>query len=622
MPVSPKKANKAADQFRSAMTAVSRAIAGKADLDVRFGQNETGLHGPVMQLPDLPSGGTAGDIPAFRGLADSLALRAGCHDDATHQDNAPTDAEARMIYDTLEQARYEAIGARQMSGMATNLLAHQDDKLSQQFSHPISSTDDVPLHQALGLLAQEALTGSPLSGKAAQVAEPWRDQLGTTVEPIFSQLQTQISDQDAYSKKILELLSALNIANDTDNAGMNEGESDSQVQTEDSETSEHEPSSEHGDDENSEGESDQNDEPEGDDRDDTEFADNSMSDGEAEQQNNPAHQQSGTPNFSILEVPEAFGYQIYTKKFDEECHAHDLAQDGELERLRTLLDRHLESLNRAVARLANRLQRKLLAQQNRAWNFDLEEGVLDPARLSRVITDPLSALSFMQEAETNFRDTVVTLLIDNSGSMRGRPIMIAACCADILARTLERCGVKVEILGFTTKAWKGGQARQAWEEAGKHSQPGRLNDIRHIIYKTADTPWRRSHQNLGLMMREGLLKENIDGEALTWAHKRLLGRPEQRRILMVISDGAPVDDSTLSVNPGNFLERHLCQVIDEIELRSQVELIAIGIGHDVTRYYRRAVTITDAEELAGAMTDKLSELFDEAPMGKARHTSH
>ncbi len=622
MPVSSKKANKAADQFRSALTTVSRAIAGNAELDVRFGQNETGLFGPVMQLPDLPLGGEAGDIPTFRGLADSLALKAGCHDDAIHNSNAPTDAEARMIYDALEQARYEAIGARQMAGMATNLLAHQDDDLTQTFIHPISSTDDVPLYKALGLLAQEALTGTPLRGKAAQVTEPWRAQLGSTVGPIFSQLQPELTDQDAYSKKILELLRALNISNDTDSAGTNEDESDTQVQTEDSESSKNEDSGELGDDETSEGESDQNDEPEGDDRDDTEFSDNSMSDGDAEQQNNPAHQQSGVPNFSILEVPEAFGYQIYTKKFDEECHANELAQDGELERLRSLLDRHLETLNRAVARLANRLQRKLLAQQNRAWNFDLEEGVLDPARLSRVITDPLSALSFMQEAETNFRDTVVTLLIDNSGSMRGRPIMIAACCADILARTLERCGVKVEILGFTTKAWKGGQARQAWEEAGKHSQPGRLNDIRHIIYKTADAPWRRSHQNLGLMMREGLLKENIDGEALTWAHKRLLGRPEQRRILMVISDGAPVDDSTLSVNPGNFLERHLCQVIDEIELRSEIELIAIGIGHDVTRYYRRAVTITDAEELAGAMTDKLSELFDEVPKENARHRAY
>jgi cobaltochelatase CobT len=264
-----------------------------------------------------------------------------------------------------------------------------------------------------------------------------------------------------------------------------------------------------------------------------------------------------------------------------------------------------------VARLANRLQRRLMAQQNRAWEFDLEEGLLDPARLSRVVVDPLHPLSFKQEKDTSFRDTVVTLLLDNSGSMRGRPITVAATCADILARTLERCGVKVEILGFTTRAWKGGQSREAWLAAGKPANPGRLNDLRHIIYKSADAPWRRARKNLGLMMREGLLKENIDGEALDWAHRRLLARTEQRRILMMISDGAPVDDSTLSVNAGNYLERHLRWVIEEIETRSPVELIAIGIGHDVTRYYRRAVTIVDAEELGGAMTEKLAELFDE-----------
>ena len=396
-------------------------------------------------------------------------------------------------------------------------------------------------------------------------------------------------------------------------AGENEGESENEIETEDNKIAHDREEGGASDDESTEAESDPSENTEGQERQDTEFADNSINDGEAEKQANPAQQQPAQPNFSVLEVPEAFGYHIYTKQFDEECHAHDLAQTTELERLRKLLDRQLETLNRAVARLANRLQRKLLAQQNRAWHFDLEEGVLDAARLSRVVTDPLSPLSFMQEADTDFRDTVVTLLIDNSGSMRGRPIMIAACCADILARTLERCGVRTEILGFTTKAWKGGESRQAWDAAGKPAQPGRLNDIRHIIYKTADSPWRRSHLNLGLMMREGLLKENIDGEALTWAHKRLLTRPEQRRILMVISDGAPVDDSTLSVNPGNYLERHLIQVIHEIETKSSVELIAIGIGHDVTRYYSRAVTITDAEELAGAMTDKLSELFDEAP---------
>jgi cobaltochelatase CobT len=310
-------------------------------------------------------------------------------------------------------------------------------------------------------------------------------------------------------------------------------------------------------------------------------------------------------------------YKAFNPRFDEIVAAEDLCEPEELERLRSYLDKQLNNLSSVVARLANRLQRRLMAQQNRAWEFDLEEGMLDPARLVRVVIDPQQPLSFKREKDTDFRDTVVTLLMDNSGSMRGRPITVAATCADILARTLERCGVKVEILGFTTRAWKGGQSRENWLQAGKPANPGRLNDLRHIIYKSADAPWRRARKNLGLMMREGLLKENIDGEALDWAHKRLLGRSEQRRILMMISDGAPVDDSTLSVNPGNYLERHLRAVIEEIETRSPVELIAIGIGHDVTRYYRRAVTIVDAEELGGAMTEKLAELFSDKAVAPA-----
>jgi cobaltochelatase CobT len=317
------------------------------------------------------------------------------------------------------------------------------------------------------------------------------------------------------------------------------------------------------------------------------------------------------PRHSGLNEPRGPDYRAFTAKFDETVAAEDLCEPEELDRLRGYLDKQLSHLQGVVARLANRLQRRLMAQQSRAWEFDLEEGVLDPARLSRVIVDPMHPLSFKHEKDMNFRDTIVTLLLDNSGSMRGRPITVAATCADILARTLERCGVKVEILGFTTRAWKGGQSREAWLAAGKPANPGRLNDLRHIIYKAGDAPWRRARKNLGLMMREGLLKENIDGEALDWAHKRLLGRAETRKILMMISDGAPVDDSTLSVNPGNYLERHLRWVIEDIETRSPVELIAIGIGHDVTRYYRRAVTIVDAEELGGAMTEKLAELFDE-----------
>jgi cobaltochelatase CobT len=358
--------------------------------------------------------------------------------------------------------------------------------------------------------------------------------------------------------------------------------------------------------------------PEGEATETTEAADTESFEADMDSEEEAESDQPWRPNASILDNPEAFGYKVFTRAHDEEISAEDLSTPDELERLRAFLDKELRNLSGAVSRLANKLQRKLLAQQNRAWDFDLEEGALDVSRLTRIIIDPMFPLSFKRERDTDFRDTVVTLVIDNSGSMRGRPIMVAACCADILARTLERCGVKVEILGFTTRAWKGGQAREAWLAAGKLANPGRLNDLRHIIYKTADSPWRRSKRNLSLMMREGLLKENIDGEALAWAHSRLLARPEHRKILMMISDGAPVDDSTLSVNSGAYLEHHLRQVIEEIEQRSPVELIAIGIGHDVTRYYNRAVTITDPSELAGAMTEKLVELFDEkvepAPM--------
>ena len=614
MAASSKKTNQDVERFQSALKTTCRAVAGKSDLEVHFGiidqpvLSDTSI--AMQKISDTPS---FEELQLARGIADSLSLKAGCHDAQLHAKKAPTDSQARAIFDALEEVRYETVGASQMRGMAKNLMARQQNLLGKEYIGNFQDAADAAMQTAISLLAREALSGQALAGQAAEIANVWRAQLDPQTAKIFGDLKEGLFDQSAFSNTVLELLKALDLSHDSEEAGENEGESENEVETEDNETAHDQEESGASDDESSDAESDPSDNNEGQERQDTDFADNSINDGEAEKQANPAQQQPAQPNYSVLEVPEAFGYHIYTKQFDEECHAHDLAQTTELERLRKLLDRQLETLNRAVARLANRLQRKLLAQQNRAWHFDLEEGVLDAARLSRVVTDPLSPLSFMQEADTDFRDTVVTLLIDNSGSMRGRPIMIAACCADILARTLERCGVRTEILGFTTKAWKGGESRQAWDAAGKPPQPGRLNDIRHIIYKTADSPWRRSHLNLGLMMREGLLKENIDGEALTWAHKRLLARPEQRRILMVISDGAPVDDSTLSVNPGNYLERHLIQVIHEIETKSSVELIAIGIGHDVTRYYSRAVTITDAEELAGAMTDKLSELFDEAP---------
>jgi cobaltochelatase CobT len=449
----------------------------------------------------------------------------------------------------------------------------------------------------------------------------WRPSIEQRGAKLLKRLDSLAEDQESFGRLMRDLLRALELTEDSVQADREEGDSEDDDKDEGSD----------GDTETAEDGEDGSDQP--------------REEGEAEGDANEAQETSETtsaddldsmlddmeqmeppepwrPNTSVLDNPEAFGYKVFTREYDEEIGAEQLSSPEELERLRAYLDRELRALSSAVARLANRLQRRLLAQQNRAWDFDLEEGTLDAARLTRVIVDPMHALTFKRERDTEFRDTVVTLLLDNSGSMRGRPIMVAACCADLLARTLERCGVKVEILGFTTRAWKGGQAREQWLAAGKPQGPGRLNDLRHIVYKTADAPWRRAKRSLALMMREGLLKENIDGEALAWAHRRLLARPEQRRILMMISDGAPVDDSTLSVNSGSYLEQHLRQVIDEIETRSPVELIAIGIGHDVTRYYRRAVTITDPSELAGAMTDKLVELFEEkAPKPAPRRGS-
>ncbi|RME95873.1 MAG: cobaltochelatase subunit CobT, partial [Alphaproteobacteria bacterium] len=424
-------------------------------------------------------------------------------------------------------------------------------------------------------------------------------------------LEGSIEDQRSFGRLIRDVLTQLELADEFEEGREEEGESEDSAQSgnqqqEGSEEGEGQERSDLMADDQNQGDSDITDEIEL-----SDFGDIDQMEGEAEGEGQQQEAEPWRPNLSVLDAPEAFGYEVFSRTYDEIISADELCDTDELERLRAFLDKQLQNLHGAVARLANRLQRRLLAQQNRGWDFDLEEGVLDVARLPRVIIDPLHALSFKRERDTDFRDTVVTLLLDNSGSMRGRPIMVAACCADILARTLERCGVKVEILGFTTRAWKGGQSREEWLAAGKPANPGRLNDLRHIVYKAADAPWRRARRNLGLMMREGLLKENIDGEALAWAHKRLLARPEQRRILMMISDGAPVDDSTLSVNSGCYLEQHLRQVIEEIETRSQVELIAIGIGHDVTRYYKRAVTITDAEELAGALTDQLADLFDE-----------
>ena len=536
------------------------------------------------------------------------------HDAKLHATLAPDQGTARDAFDAVERARVEGVGAVRMRGVAKNLTAKLANQYERLPDHDIDR-QQAPIAEALALLAREKLTGLKPPRGANGIVEVWRPWIEERAGPLLERLESAADDQAAFSKLTRDILVALELM---------EGPADQSQEEENREASENQETQTQGAEEEeqeaaqpSEGEAEETELTEGcETGDPAEFPEREYKPGEqdgAGEPQAPTHR----PNASVLDAPEAFGYHAFTRQFDESVGAETLCDPEELERLRGFLDKQLSLLHVAVSRLANRLQRRLMAQQNRAWDFDLEEGTLDTARLSRVVTDPFQPLSFKRERETTFRDTVVTLLLDNSGSMRGRPIMVAACCADILARTLERCGVKVEILGFTTRQWKGGQSREQWLAAGKPASPGRLNDLRHIIYKAADTPWRRARRNLGLMMREGLLKENIDGEALAWAHARLLARPEQRRIIMMISDGAPVDDSTLSVNSGTYLEKHLRQVIHEIETYSPVELIAIGIGHDVTRYYRRAVTITDAEELAGAMTDKLAELFSDPAQGRS-----
>ncbi|MFN3318380.1 MAG: cobaltochelatase subunit CobT [Allorhizobium sp.] len=604
------------EPLRRAITGCVRSIAGDPQVEVAFANDRPGIAGERIRLPDISKRPTAHELAVTRGLGDSMALRIACHDQKVHASMAPQGADARAIFDAVEQARVESLGSLRMPGVASNIQSMNTEKYAKANFSTISRQEDAPVGEAVAMLVREKLTGQKAPESAGKVLDLWRPFIEDKAGADLDNLATVIEDQQAFSRVIRHMLSAMEMAEDMGD--------DQEQSEEDQSTDEEQPRSGEQDQESSEDEAGQDSAP----AEESEASQEQLDDGEMdgaeiseEEMSDEGDDDSETPGemrrpaTPFDDFNEKVDYKIFTQEFDEEITAEELCDEAELDRLRAFLDKQLAHLQGAVGRLANRLQRRLMAQQNRSWDFDLEEGYLDPARLTRLIIDPMQPLSFKKEKDTKFRDTVVTLVIDNSGSMRGRPITVAASCADILARTLERCGVKVEILGFTTKAWKGGQSREKWLAGGKPPAPGRLNDLRHIIYKSADAPWRRSRRNLGLMMREGLLKENIDGEALMWAHNRLIGRREQRKILMMISDGAPVDDSTLSVNPGNYLERHLRAVIEQIETRSPVELLAIGIGHDVTRYYRRAVTIVDADELAGAMTEQLASLFEEKPSG-------
>ena len=579
-----------------------RAMAREPELEVSFGVREPGASGKTARLTQLPRELDRHAVSMARGEADALALKLRHHDTRTHARRRPASELGRSIFDVVEEARCESIGAMRMKGVADNIQTVLEERCRTRGLHRIEQREDAPLADVIGLLVRERLTGVAPPPSATQATRLMRGWLNEKIGSELDSLHEVIGDQAAFAEALRTLIRHLDLPDeeadaapedqdDSDEADPEQAEADGESESQ-SEASAEEEMSE--------------DSMEADSR---ESEDEEMMSASTDDTDPAGEMQRADDPLNV--ASNRFLYRTFTQEFDGVIDATDLCDAEELARLRAQLDQQIAHLRGVTSRLANRLQRKLMSQQNRAWEFDLEEGLLDSARLSRVVVDPLMPLSFKIEHETEFRDTVVSLLIDNSGSMRGRPIGIAAMSADILAQTLERCGVKVEILGFTTRTWKGGRSREKWLASGKPATPGRLNDLRHIVYKSADMPWRRARRSLGLMLREGLLKENIDGEALLWAHERLIGRPEQRRILMVISDGAPVDDSTLSVNSGNYLERHLREVIDRIEGLSPVELIAIGIGHDVTRYYRRAVTLTDVEQLGGTVLGELASLFDE-----------
>ncbi len=602
------------EPFKRAVGTAVRALSGEPELEVTFSAEPPGLRGLKARLP-LPSRNLPpNEVAIVRGAGDAYALRKAHHEDKVHDQFRPQSADAAAVFEAAEQARVEAIGSLAMTGVANNLTAGLEQRMVQRGLTKARVKADAPIADVLGLMVREKLTGQAPPDSVKFAVDLWRPFIEEHAGKDLEKLGERIRDQAQFAKLTRTILRDLKLSDefdadessddsgegeDADNQEQDGEEQDSDSESQSSEADMQESEGEEGDDSEAEMRAEQTDE---------------MSDAAEPEDGMKPHR----PEQPFSHQDE-WGYKVHTLQFDEEVHADELCDAEELSRLRNFLDQQLQAMSGVVSRLANKLQRLLMAQQNRTWEFDIEEGMLDTSRLPRIIIDPMYPLSFKREKDMTFRDTCVTLLLDNSGSMRGRPIMVAAMCADILARTLERCAVKTEILGFTTRAWKGGQSREKWIADGKPPHPGRLNDLRHIVYKAADEPWRRARKNLGLMMREGLLKENIDGEALMWAHNRIVGRPEQRKILMVISDGAPVDDSTLSVNAGNYLERHLRRVIEEIEEKSDVELTAIGIGHDVTRYYRKAVTIVDAEQLGGAMTEQLIGLFHEEK-GHEGHT--
>ena len=585
------------ERFKSAVSSAVKAISENFDLEIKFDDTNASKENS-LNLPAIASLKTLQDFTNLRAFADSEALKIKYNNGNIYLKNEPKGSMAKALYAIAEKIRYEKIGSNKLKGVKNNITQCYENKFKNKKIEEIKTEADVPVTEAFELYLRSHFFKIKQNKATKKTLSYWKELYDKNLNPKLKQLDKYIEDQNAYAELVTNLIDNLEFE-DTESK-----EKQEEKKVENENTSESENNNDDNDTSNKQEDKIQDSELKISDKSFESFNEKDDSD-QVNEKETPLNSNSINKNLSKQR------YEVFTNKYDEIKKAEELESDDEISRLRKNLDQQLINLQNLIAKLANKLQRQLLAKQNRSWEFDLEEGVLDSSKLSRLIIDPFHSLSYKMEKEIEFKDTVVTILIDNSGSMRGRPISVAAICADILSRTLERCSVKVEILGFTTKNWKGGQSREMWNTKNKPKNPGRLNDLRHIIYKSADKPWRQSKKNLGLMLKEGLLKENIDGEALLWAFKRISARKEERKILMVISDGAPVDDSTLSVNSGDYLEKHLKQTVKWIEENSNVEILAVGIGHDVTRYYKRAIKITDVQELGDVMINQLTELFSE-----------
>ena len=595
------------ERFKSAVSSAVKVISEKFDLEIKFGTNISSKKNS-LNLPEVLSLKNLQDFTNLRAFADSEALKIKYTDKKTYLENEPEGKIGKSLYAIAEKVRYEKIGSDKLKGIKNNITKCYENKFKNKKIEEIKTEADVPITESFELYMRSHFFKIKPNKATKKILSYWQDLFDKNLKKKLKELDNCLENQSKFNHIVSEMINKLDFA-DT-NSKEKEEQKETQKNKSSSENDSGENNQANKEEENQENEYNFN-------IDDADI--NSMNENDSLNQNE-AEGIKGDPNLKKRYQKNLFkdNYKIFTNEYDEIKEAEELENEEEIIRLRKNLDQQLINLQNVIAKLANKLQRLLLASQSRSWEFDLEEGMLDASKLSRVIIDPLHHLSYKIEKKTEFKDTVVTLLIDNSGSMRGRPISVAAICADILSRTLERCSVKVEILGFTTKNWKGGKSREKWNLSNKPANPGRLNDLRHIIYKSADKPWRLSKKNLGLMLKEGLLKENIDGEALLWAFKRIAKRKEERKILMIISDGAPVDDSTLSVNSGDYLEKHLKQTVKWIEENSNIEVLAVGIGHEVTRYYKRAIKIADVQELGDVMINQLTKLFSK----KSKKTIH